>query len=260
MSKFLVNGIYFSVISEIHRTARTGDGTYTESNAVGTIGEKLDIPGYVTNNGISYKVVEIGTYSFVTQSQVRSITVSKNIEIIKTRGLYRFTNCDKIVFETGSHLTRIEAYGIYDSYYLQTLEFNGNCLQHIGSFAMQFMIHKMKNLTFPSSLLSIEAYSLGSVDNLEHLYYCGDNQITGASVFSTGSPNHFTPTTLKIHTKSTYNFQYFAERKVTNKDADEYCKRIEMKCPVNQMNSKCVKTNPSSLITELFYIFLVILD
>ena len=148
---------------------------------------------------------------------------------------------------------------MYDFYQLSTLDFNGNCLKYVGYSALQYMKDQMKNLTLPSSVQYIEKNNIAGMTALEHLYYCGDHQITGNEVFKYSSGAYDTPTSLKIHTKSNYKYTKFAERTVTNKDADQYCQRINQRCPLDIIKS-CKKNPRNSFHIELSIISILILQ
>ena len=257
MTKFSVDWLYFTVINERKRTARLGDGSTTQNNAIsGTVKENLVIPGSVSNQGITYTVIEIGRYAIYQQTGIKSIKISSNIEVIRDHGLFRVRYCESLIFEKNSKLTLIENFGLYDFYYLSTLEFNGNCLKFIGYSALRFMIYSMKNFTLPSSVKYIERNNIAGMTVLQHLYYCGDNQITGTEVFVSGNENYTVPSTLKIHTKSSYQYDYFAEKSVT-RDADQYCQQQNFYCPLNKKEKCTNKPRTISFKSLLIMSFLI---
>lgn len=256
MTVFQIGSLYYSIIDPLKRTVRTGDNTEVSSNAVAKpLESDLIIPDKVTYDGKTYKVTEIGQYSFCNQVTVLSIKVSANVEVIRRCGFFRLTKCKSLIFGKRSHLTSIESEGMYDFYQLSTLEFNGNCLKYIGYSALQYMKDQIKILTLPSSVQYIEKNNIAGMIVLEHLYYCGNHQITGKEVFK--SIDYNTPPALKIHTKSNYKFTNFAERKVTNKDADQYCQQIHQKCYYDELRKSCPMRNKNHFTSLIITILIV---
>ena len=257
MVKFESGGLYFSVINPTRRIVRVGNDTTIQNNAIcGASKAELIIPRRVSFESVSYKVTEVGRYSFYEDQNIKSIRISANIEIIKEYGFFRLNNCESVIFERNSHLSIIETLGLYDFYYIKTVKFNGNCLHSIYETAIRYMIYELKNLTIPASVRYIEKNNIAGMTVLEDLYYCGDYQITGTEVFLSTHATFKTPDSLKIHTKSTYPYDYFAERKITNKDADQYCKQHQFTCLLNDQ-TKCLKNRQTFSTQLLFMISLI---
>ena len=235
---FTFGDFNYSIINYHQRTCRTGTNQYERSsetkepNAMPNgYSKDIIIPSHVSFEDKLFLVTEIGPCSFYGyySQNIKKVFIPYSVEIIREWGLAGLQGCEEIIFEFGSCLTKIELNGLYDLYKLKSIKFTSNCLKEFGESSMRFAKDALEILIIPGSVNKISRVSFGGMAKLQDLYYCGLNKIVGTEIFK--SENEVvTPETLTIHVLSNYQYDKFGERRVTNTDADNYCKHLSGEC------------------------------
>ena len=231
---FAFGDFTYSIINFNKRTCRTGTGTKSaqEPNAMPNgYSKDIIIPSQVSFEDKLFLVTEIGPYSFFGSNSpnIKRVFIPYSVEIIREWGLARLLNCEEVIFEFGSCLSKIETYGLYDFYQLKTIKFTSKCLKEFGESSMRFAKDALQTLIIPGSVNKIERISFGGMAKLKDFYYCGLNKIEGIDIFESDRTDYVTPYTLIVHVLSNYPYDKFGERSVT-KDADDKCKELSIEC------------------------------
>lgn len=150
---FTVAGITYDPISETTVKVAFNSNDYYSG--------AITIPDTVTNNSVTYNVVEIDSQSFMDNEGITSITIGSNITVIEN---YTFNYCSNLsAVSIPSSVTTIEE-GAFNGCSSLTSITIPNSVTTIGEYA--FSESGLTSFTFPSAVTTIEDGLFSECTNL----------------------------------------------------------------------------------------------
>ena len=162
---FEYNGIYYYINDD----GQTASVTYKDTNYNSYSGS-VEIPDYVTHNGLNYKVTAIGEHAFYNCQNLTWVSLPSWLTSIGDHAFSKCIELRSITLPPG--VTIIESYAFYNCPSLMAISLNNN-LERILSFS--FSMTALSTITIPASVDSISSTAFNYSNSLVNIYVNNSN-------------------------------------------------------------------------------------